>query len=211
MEASLLNDVLYKHCMVQALTGAHDAGSRMTREPHADPEAVAAVLTGSWSMLAVVVKSLDTAAEETTVRQYRALAVLASHGPQRLVDLAGALGVTPSSAGRMCDRLARKGLIRRHRARADRRAVLISVTPAGRHVADEAAELHRSLIADILGRLPASRQRTIAAAFREFTDAAAAKVPHGPAPAPEGPAAVPAPRAPSAGARPRAPRRPRPA
>ncbi|MGO9504395.1 MAG: MarR family transcriptional regulator [Streptosporangiaceae bacterium] len=40
-----------------------------------------------------------------------------------MVDLAAALGVTPSTAGRMCDRLLRKGLIRRHRARSDRRAL----------------------------------------------------------------------------------------
>ena len=169
----------------------------MAREPHADPEAVDAVLTGSWSTLAVALKSLDTTAEETTVAQYRALAVLASRGPERLVDLAGALGVAPSSAGRMCDRLARKGLIRRHRARDDRRAVLISVTPAGRQVADEAAQLHRSLIADILGRLTASKQHAVAAAFREFADAAAGKVPGGPAPMTERQVRVPRPRPPA--------------
>jgi DNA-binding Lrp family transcriptional regulator len=37
-------------------------------------------------------------------------------------DLARALDVTPSTAGRMCDRLVRKGLIRRHRTRSDRRS-----------------------------------------------------------------------------------------
>jgi hypothetical protein len=43
--------------------------------------------------------SLCAAAEETTLAQYRALVVMASRGPQRLVDLAGALGVAPSTAG----------------------------------------------------------------------------------------------------------------
>ena len=97
---------------------------------------VDAVLTASRTLVAVAERSLGAAAEETTMAQYRALVVLASRGPQRMVDLAMALGVTPSTAGRMCDRLLRKGLIRRHRARADRREVLVSITGAGRAVVD---------------------------------------------------------------------------
>jgi DNA-binding MarR family transcriptional regulator len=138
----------------------------------ADPAAVDAVLTASRSMIAVATRSLGAAAEETTIAQYRALVVLASLGPRRIVDLAEALDVTPSTAGRMCDRLVRKGLARRHRARGDRRAVLVSVTPAGRKVVDEATGRRRALIAEILGRLPAGAQRAVAEAFREFADAA---------------------------------------
>ena len=138
----------------------------------ADPAAVDAVLTASRSMIAVATRSLGAAAEETTIAQYRALVVLASLGPRRIVDLAEALDVTPSTAGRMCDRLVRKGLARRHRARGDRRAVLVSVTPAGREVVDEATGRRRALIGEILGRLPAGAQRAVAEAFREFADAA---------------------------------------
>jgi DNA-binding MarR family transcriptional regulator len=88
-----------------------------------------AVLTASRTLIAVAERSLGAAAEETTLAQYRALVVLTSRGPQRLVDLALALEVTPSTAGRMCDRLLRKSLIRRHRARADRREVLVGTSP----------------------------------------------------------------------------------
>ncbi len=129
------------------------------------PDIVDAVLTASRTLVAVTERSLGTVAEDTTIAQYRALVVLASRGPQRMVDLAVALGVTPSTAGRMCDRLLRKGLIRRHRARADRREVLVSVTAAGRQVVDQATARRRALLAEILGRLPAepaggSRGRT---------------------------------------------------
>jgi DNA-binding MarR family transcriptional regulator len=134
----------------------------------ADEAAVDAVLTASRSLVAVATRSLGAAAEETTIAQYRALVVLASRGPQRLVDLAGALDVTPPTAGRMCDRLARKGLIRRHRARADRRSVLVSVTPAGRRVVDEATARRREL--------PAAVQREVALALEAFA-AAAGEVP----------------------------------
>ena len=97
----------------------------------ADETAVDAVLTASRTLVAVADRSLGAAAEDTTMAQYRALVVLASRGPQRMVDLAAALDVTPSTAGRMCDRLLRKGLIRRHRARADRREVQVSITAGG--------------------------------------------------------------------------------
>ena len=137
-----------------------------------DATAVDAVLTASRSLIAVATRSLGAAAEETTIAQYRALVVLASRGPQRMVDLAGALGVAPSTAGRMCDRLVRKGLIRRHRARADRRAVLVSVTAAGRLVVDQATERRRALIEDILAKLPTGTQRAVAEALAAFADAA---------------------------------------
>jgi DNA-binding MarR family transcriptional regulator len=88
------------------------------------------------------------------------------------VDLAAALDVTPSTAGRMCDRLVRKGLIRRHRARADRRAVLVSVTAAGRLVVDWATARRRALIEKILATLPEDARRAIAEALRAFSDAA---------------------------------------
>ena len=60
--------------------------------PVADERAVEAVLTASRAMIAVATRSLGAAAEETTIAQYRALVVLASRGPQRMVDLAGRAG-----------------------------------------------------------------------------------------------------------------------
>jgi DNA-binding MarR family transcriptional regulator len=155
-------------------------------ELHADPAAVDAVLTASRSLVAVATRSLGAAAEETTIAQYRALVVLASRGPRRMVDVAEALDVAPSTAGRMCDRLVRKGLVRRHRARGDRRAVLVWVTTAGRRVVDEATSRRRALIAEILEKLPVPAQQAVAQALRAFADAA------GEVPDSEWPAAVPA-------------------
>jgi DNA-binding MarR family transcriptional regulator len=134
--------------------------------------AVNAVLAASRALVAVATQSLGAAAEETTIAQYRALVVLSSRGSQRMVDLAAALGVTPSTAGRMCDRLLRKGLIRRHRARADRREVQVSITPGGRAVVDQATARRRELIAGILARLPAGQQSALAAALTVFAEAA---------------------------------------
>jgi DNA-binding MarR family transcriptional regulator len=137
---------------------------------------VDAVLTASRTLVGVAERSLGAAAEETTLAQYRALVVLASRGSQRMVDLAAALDVTPSTAGRMCDRLLRKELIRRHRARADRREVQVSITPAGRAVVDEATARRRALLAEILGRLTPAEQASVAQALQAFA-AAAGEVP----------------------------------
>ena len=141
-----------------------------------DEAAVEAVLTASRTLVAVATQSLGAAADETTIAQYRTLVVLASRGPQRMVDLAGALGVMPSTAGRMCDRLVRKGLIRRHRARSDRREVQVSITASGHQVVDQATARRRELLAGILSRLPAEQQAAVATALRAFA-AAAGEVP----------------------------------
>ncbi len=141
-----------------------------------DERVVDAVLTASRTLIAVATRSLGAAAEETTIAQYRTLVVLASRGPHRLVDLAGALGVAPSTAGRMCDRLVRKQLIRRHRARKDRRTVLVSITPAGRGVVDDATDRRRVFITDILRVLSADEQAAVADAMGVFA-ASAGEVP----------------------------------
>ena len=138
----------------------------------ADETVVDAVLSASRSLIAVATMSLGAAAEETTIAQYRALVVLASRGSQRVTDLAAALDVAPSTAGRMCDRLVRKGLVRRHRGRSDRRAVLIAITAAGRAVVDQATARRRQLISAILVRLPEQAQHEVAGGLRAFAEAA---------------------------------------
>jgi len=162
---------LWYHCRVHILTSARETDGT-TRRYRPDADAVDAVLTASRSLIAVATRSLGAAAEETTIAQYRALVVLASRGPQRIVDLAAALDVAPSTAGRMSDRLVRKGLIRRHRARVDRRAVLVSATAAGRMVVDQATARRRALIESILATLPEDAQRAVAESLHAFADAA---------------------------------------
>jgi DNA-binding MarR family transcriptional regulator len=131
----------------------------------------------SQDVVGVPRDAVDEAALDAVLTASRTLVVvLASRGPQRLVDLATALEVTPSTAGRMGDRLVRKGLIRRHRSRVDRRSVQVSITAAGRQVVDQATARRRELLAQILGRLPAGQQAAVASALEAFA-AAAGEVP----------------------------------
>jgi DNA-binding MarR family transcriptional regulator len=160
---------------------------QVERQTQADPAAVDAALAVGRRVI-----SPGAEAGEPTAAQCRALGLLASRSHWRLADMAGALGVAPSSAGRMCDRLARQGLVHARRASGDRRAVLISVAAAGRKAAEEAELRQRALAAGILARFPASAQRAVAEAFRDFA-AAAGEVPAGRRPQ-SAPAGAPVPR-----------------
>jgi DNA-binding MarR family transcriptional regulator len=139
----------------------------------AEPEQlVDAVLGASRALVAVAARSLADLADDVTLPQYRVLVELASRGPQRSADVADTLGVERSTAGRMCDRLARKGLVQRRRESTDRRALRISLTKAGRDLVDEVTRRRRSEIARILQRMPKAERAAVLMALRTFTDAA---------------------------------------
>src|ERR1700743_1031663 len=115
---------------------------------------VDAVLTASRVLVAIAARALADVADEVTLTQYRSLVVLASRGPQSVAALADELGVTPSTVSRLCDRLVRKGLVRRREDRRDRRAVRLALTPAGRELVDAVTERRRTEIAGLLDSLP---------------------------------------------------------
>jgi DNA-binding MarR family transcriptional regulator len=130
------------------------------------------VLTASRVLVAVAARSLAAHEGEISLQQYRALVVLASRGPQRPVDLAQALGVDPSTATRLCDRLAHKRLISRRRQDEDRREVRLDLTVAGRRLVDRVTATRRAEIERILTNVPATKRKGLVEAFEAFGDAA---------------------------------------
>jgi DNA-binding MarR family transcriptional regulator len=135
-------------------------------------ELVDAVLGASRALVAVAARSLAGVAEDVTLPQYRFLIELASRGPQRLADLATALGVDRSTATRMCDRLVRKRLVTRRRAQEDRRTVRVSLTASGAELVAEVSRRRRAEIAAIVQRMPAAHRDRVVTALRTFADAA---------------------------------------
>ena len=133
---------------------------------------VEAVLRASRVLVAVAARSLAEVAEEVTLPQYRALVVLVSRGPQRVSSLAEALAVAPPTATRMCDRLVRKGLVRRRASKEDRREVWLSVTAAGRQLVDEVTERRRGEIAALLAEISASEQTAMVELFSRLAEVA---------------------------------------
>lgn len=142
-------------------------------ETAADRSAVVeAVIGASRVLVAVAARSLAEVAEEVTLPQFRALVVLATRGPQRVASLAESLAVTPPTATRMCDRLVRKGLVRRRTGREDRRQVNLTVTPAGRELVAEVTERRRQEIARLLRDISPEDQALMIELFGKLADAA---------------------------------------
>jgi len=148
------------------------AAEKVVEGPTDRDDLVDAVLGASRALVAVAARSLADLAEDVTLPQYRALVELAARGPQRPADLASALGVDPSTATRMCDRLVRKHLVQRRRISVDRRGVRISLTPAGRALVEEVTRRRRVEIAQILRRMPRTDRAAALRALRVFADAA---------------------------------------
>jgi DNA-binding MarR family transcriptional regulator len=120
----------------------------------ADDEVTDAIIHASRTLFGIAVRSLTASEEDVTLPQYRALVTLAYGGGRRLADLASSLGVSPSTATRMCDRLVRKGLINRTRDEIDRREVNLEVTPSGHKIVEGVIERRRADVHELLERLP---------------------------------------------------------
>jgi len=141
--------------------------------PSEAPDSVVdAVLSASRVLVAVAARSLADVAEEVTLTQYRTLVVLASRGPQNLAGLAEAVGVTPATATRMCDRLVRKDLIRRRTERDDRRQLRVALTVKGRSLVDAVTGRRRQEIARIINEIPVEQQAVLVQALGRLASAA---------------------------------------
>ena len=146
-----------------------DSGSGPSEAPDS---VVDAVLSASRVLVAVAARSLDDVAEEVTLTQYRTLVVLASRGPQNLAGLADAVGVTPATATRMCDRLVRKDLIRRRTERDDRRQLRVALTVKGRSLVDAVTVRRRQEIGRIMSEIPVEQQAVLVQALGRLASAA---------------------------------------
>lgn len=134
-------------------------------------EVIEALLLASRAMVAFAARTLAELDPEVTMPQSRALVVLASRGPQRVTDIASDLGVAPSTATRMCDRLVRKSLIRRYRSAANRREVRLSLTPSGQSLVRELSERRRAQLARYVEAVPEEAYVHVAAALQVFSSA----------------------------------------
>ncbi len=107
---------------------------------------------------------------DLTGSEINALANLADGRGRTVSELAAAAGARPTTLTSVLDRLERGGHISRGRLPADRRAVLIELTPAGRLTA---ATIHRA-VTDLerraLAGLPADAIAGLRAALQALTE-----------------------------------------
>ena len=91
-----------------------------------------------------------------SIPQFRALVILSNRGPGNLATLAGLLGVQPSAAGRLVDRLVSAGLIDRPPHPHSPRGLLAALTSRGPEVVRKVTSHRRVDIARIVERMPPS-------------------------------------------------------
>jgi DNA-binding MarR family transcriptional regulator len=137
-----------------------------------EDEVVGALLAFSRVVVAMAARSLAESDEDVTLPQFRTLVVLASRGPQRIVDLAEELAVTSSTATRMCNRLMAKGLVDREERAEDRRAAWIRLTVVGRKLVGEVMTRRREALAGLVADLSMTRPLAFAATVNALVEAA---------------------------------------
>ncbi|MDQ0369663.1 DNA-binding MarR family transcriptional regulator [Catenuloplanes indicus] len=100
--------------------------------------------------------------------QFRVLTILARHPGLNLGGLAEALDVVPSSASRLCDRLAATGLLTRAPDRHDRREVHLTLTSTAVNLLEELRQQRVVAIEAVLTRMPAGSRRALLRSLTAF-------------------------------------------
>lgn len=113
-----------------------------------EPGAVAE--SGAVALQEICDDALHTIGSALPAAQLRALLTVEEQGPLTLGVLARTLRASPSATSRLCDRLVAAGLVTRGPTGEDRRAVDLTLTPAGWHLV---AWVHRERRAHLARRL----------------------------------------------------------
>ncbi|GGW28835.1 MarR family winged helix-turn-helix transcriptional regulator [Streptomyces xantholiticus] len=130
-----------------------------------------AVLTASRLLVALSARSLAAVEDRVTLPQFRLLVVLSLEGPAKLVALADRLGVNPSTAMRMMDRLIAAGLADRQVNPDNRRETVLRLTREGRRIVEDVTAQRRMEIGAIVERLDPVQRAALVDALAAFTEA----------------------------------------
>jgi DNA-binding MarR family transcriptional regulator len=137
-----------------------------------DADAVTdAVLTASRLLVAVSARSIASVDESITLPQFRMLVVLSTQGPLKLSILANHLGVNPSTATRMIDRLTASDLVSRQVNPTSRREIVLELTTTGAAAVNKVTQRRRHEIAQIVARMPAKHRHELIEALEAFSEA----------------------------------------
>lgn len=135
-------------------------------------DVVDAVLAASRVFVAVASNALAGMTPEVTLPQFRTLVLVAGRGTMTVAELAEELGVVPSTASRMCDRLVAKKLLRRTLDRRNRRRMRLTLSPEGRDLIAASTRRRKQQIARLIKAIPTSEQERLVAALGVLVAAA---------------------------------------
>lgn len=141
------------------------------RRSAAQDDEADAVLAACRILVTLSAQSIAAVADVADVTQVRALVVMASRGSVTLGELATAANLHPSRASRLCDRMVAEGLIDRADDPANRRQLMLTLTPSGERVVRTVMKHRRNAIKPILARLTKQRRAELVSALQEFATA----------------------------------------
>jgi DNA-binding MarR family transcriptional regulator len=122
-------------------------------------------------LLALNVSALEQMEQRIGLAPLRALQALDRLGPSLVTELGDELGLLPSTASRLSDRLADAGYITRRVAPTNRRATLLELTDAGRAVLDELIGLRVEAFGAVTQRMTEADIAALMQGARAFTAA----------------------------------------
>ncbi|MFB7418249.1 MarR family winged helix-turn-helix transcriptional regulator [Streptomyces sp. NPDC056210] len=131
-----------------------------------------AVMAASRLLVAISTRALASTDDSLTLPQLRTLVVLERCGPVKLAVMAATLGVNPSTAMRMVDRLEGVGLVVRKPNPSNRREVVLSLTRGGRSLVTRVLDNRRSEIRTLVQRLPVDSRVALVPALSALAEAA---------------------------------------
>lgn len=135
-------------------------------------EGDAALLGVARAVMAISLRAAETVPGGVSAVQLRALTVLSTVDQVNLADLGTALGMSPSSASRLCDRLVSRGLVDRQVSPRTRREVALSLSTEGRALLTAYDRERLTALRAALAGLAPRRQQEVLAALRDFVTAA---------------------------------------
>ncbi|WP_371273022.1 MarR family winged helix-turn-helix transcriptional regulator [Streptomyces sp. MUSC 14] len=135
-------------------------------------EVTVAVMAASRLIVALSARALASVDVALTLPQLRSLVALHTCGPIKLAAMAATLGVTPSTALRMAERLEGLGLTDRRVNPDNRREVVLRLTGAGEDLVERVLGHRRAEIRALVERLPAPQRAGLVPALTALATAA---------------------------------------
>lgn len=138
-----------------------------------DPDRQAdAVMRAARVLVGVVARSVAEVEDLVSMPQLRVLVLVASRGRLNLGQVADALGVHPSNATRMVERLVVAGLLERTDDPDDRRYLALELTSKGHDVVERVMAYRRASILEVMAKMKGPQRRALARALESFAEAA---------------------------------------
>ncbi len=110
------------------------------------------------------------ACSHITAPQLVCLHTVIASGPMTATAISREIHVSASTVVGILDRLEEKGLVRRERGREDRRTVFVTVTDAGRKLAEDAPSPLQKTLSESLNALPELERATITLSLERIVD-----------------------------------------